>query len=226
MKIKNQSFKKYFVVIWCVIALAYSAILFTLISNIKKEILHTATFWVLYIWMMVSLVLWLIIECIEKPTKTGNIKPVATFVYPYLFLVGITTTILYFFALKITNVAFILIPIFLFSAIFIIFIVLGMINQKMIKENAQTLKEINQVEELSSYFQDASQFCQGQFQTILENLAKDCAHLVSHTDEKGIVMDKRLLEYASFIKKNALHEENNIENNVKKFKELLKSREK
>ena len=226
MKIQNNTFKKYFVIIWGIIALAYSAILFTLVANIKTEIFHTSTFWVAYIWMMVSLILWLAIECIEKPTKNGNIKPVSTFVYPYLIIVFVITTLLYFFATKITNVDFVFIPMILFSAIFVIFIVLGMMNQKMVRENAQTLKEINKVEDLSAYFQEASQSCQGQFRSILEELAKDCLNLVSSNDERIISIDRRLIEYATFIKKNARNEEINIENNVKKFKELLKNREK
>ncbi len=216
-----------FIGIWGVLVLAYNAVLFTIVANIKakESLLHSSVFWILYGWMMFVFLLWLIIFLLEKPTKAGNIRPMMTFVYPYFGITFVITTFLYFFATKIKIAAFVLVPIIIITALVIVMMILGLMHRKQIEANPQTLKEITRVEELTSFFQNIGNVTTGQYQKIVLELAKKCEGLTSSENEKTIQLDKRLIEYALFIKKNALNEEINIENNIKMFENLLKARE-
>lgn len=213
--------------IWSVVVLAYNAVLFIIVGNskAKEAVLHSGTFWILYGWMMFAFILWLVLSFVEKPTKAGNIRPVTTFVYSYLGLTFVISTFLYFFATKIKIAAFVLIPIIIITALVVIMMILGLMHKKQIEANPQTLKEITRVEELASFFQNIGSATTGQYQKIVLDLAKKCDGLVSSENEKTLQLDKRLMEYALFIKKNAINEEINIENNVKMFENLLKARE-
>lgn len=212
--------KKYFALIWATIVIAYNSILFLLVATLSKDVFKTTTFWVLYVWMMSALIIWLLAGIFEG----GNLKFLTTFTYPYIAIVFVLTTILYFYATKIDKVAFIIIPMIFFSAILLIIMLLGMLNKKIVKNNSQQSIHIKKVEELSAFFMEISKNCNGYFKEIVDDLAIKCQSLTSCSDEKAKILDQRLIEYAGYIKKNAINEEMNIENNVKKFENILMER--
>lgn len=211
---------KYFALIWTTIVVGYTSTLFLLVATLNKEVFKAPAFWLLYAWMMVAFLIWLCAGIFE----VGNIKILSTFTYPYLAIVFLVTTILYFRATQIEKLAFIIIPMIIFSAILIIVMLLGMINKKWIQQHTQQLKEIEKVEELYSFFMKASETCSGEWKKIVENLAMKCQTLTSSEDEESKILDQRLIEYAMFIQKNAINKETNIENNIKRFEEILAKR--
>lgn len=213
---------KYFILIWTTIVIGYNSILFLLATSFNKELFRTPVFWLLYGWMMISFLIWLFVGVFE----TGFLKFSTTFIYPYLINVFLLTTILYFYAIKIEKVAFIIVPMIFFLVVLILVMILGIANKKVIQQNTQQLKEIKKVEELYTYFMGISKNCDGEFKTILDSLAVKCQNLTSNDDEDTRKLDQRLIEYATFIKKNAINKEINIENNVKQFEEILEKRAK
>lgn len=218
----NKTKNKYFALIWATIVIGYNAILFLLVSTIDKEVFKAPAFWVLYAWMMIAFLIWLFVGSFE----VGDLKFLTTFTYPYLAIVFLVTTILYFWSTKIDKLAFIIIPMLFFTVILVILMILGMVNKKMIKNNPQQLRSIEKVEELSPFFIEISEKCNGQFKRLVEDLVSKCQNLTSSDDENIKRLDQKLIEYATFIKKNAINEEINIENNVKKFEEILAKRAK
>ncbi len=99
-------FKKYFLLLWVVIVAAYNAVLFLLFNQFAKETLKETSFWVIYGSMMFAFLVWLVIGLLERNTKLGGISPIVTFVYPYLLIIFLMTTIMLFFAKNILHAVF------------------------------------------------------------------------------------------------------------------------
>lgn len=216
----NKENNKYFALIWATIVIGYNSILFLLAATLSKEVFKATAFWVLYAWMMSAFIIWLLAGIFE----IGNLKFLTTFTYPYIAIVFVLTTILYFQATRIDKVTFLIIPMIFFSVILLIIMFLGMLNKKNVEKNSQQLTDIRNVEELSVFFMEISKKSKGNFKEIVDDLAIKCQGLTSSNDENTKILDQRLIEYATFIKKNALNEEANIENNVKRFEDILMKR--
>ncbi len=222
MKIK---LKKYLIAIWFIIVIAYNLVLFLLVSNLKKELLNNSVFWILYGWMMISMAIWLVVSIVEKKTKIGNLAPNQAIIFPYLSIVFLVTTVLYFFATNITKVGLIFVPIIIITALIIVLLVLGIMHQNVVKENQPTLKEIRKVEELSSYFYNNANECENEYKKIVLELAENTKGLITSNDSNVNSIDKQLIEYATFIVRNAKNGQNNIDNNVNTFNRLLEERQ-
>lgn len=222
----KAKFNKYFILVWFIITIAYNAILFLLFSHFSKESLKSTNFWMLYGCMMFALLLWLVLGCISKTTKFGGLSPINAFIYPYVVVVFIMTTIMFLFVSKIMLV-FIIVPMVILTAILAILTVFSSMNEQQIKENPQRIVEIFNVENLKEFFENLSAVSSSELNLILSDLAMECENLVSASDDKDIVnIEKRMYEYAMFIKKNIEKDEQlNIYNNINKFRELLKERE-
>lgn len=219
-------FKKYFLLLWIVIVAVYNAVLFLLFNQFAKETLKETSFWVIYGCMMFAFLVWLVIGLLERNTKLGGISPIATFVYPYLVIIFLITTIMLFFAKNIL-VVWVFVPMILISAVFIILAIFTCLNRKWIKDNPQKVPELFSVEGLENYFEDLASKCDKSCKNVVYDLANICDGLTSIKGSSELdTLEKRLFEYASFIKQNAMRaEELNIYNNVEKFRELLKERE-
>ena len=217
---------KYFVLIWLVTVGVYNTLLFLLFNEYNKEALNKPAFWVLYGVMMFAFVAWLLIGNFEKNTSDGGIRPVATFVGPYVGLIFVITTIMFFFASKI-NVIWIIIPFILITALFLIIMIFASKNREMIKENPQRVKEIFSVEDLNAYFMGIAKIATNDTKEVVLSLSNLCAGLTSISGSTELdALEKRLFEYAALIKQNATRGEAlNIYNNVDRFKKILKERE-
>lgn len=217
---------KYFALIWLVVVGVYNALLFLLFNEYQKEALDKPAFWVLYGVMMFAFIVWLVIGNIEKNTKDGGIRPISTFVGPYVGLLFVITTIMFFFASKL-NVIWIIIPFILITALFLIVVIFASKNREMIKENPQRVKEIFSVEDLKAYFMDAAEGATTDTKEVVLSLSNLCAGLTSISGSTELDnLEKRLFEYAALIKQNAARGETlNIYNNVDRFKKVLKERE-
>lgn len=217
---------KYFVLIWLVTVGVYNTLLFLLFNEYNKEALNKPAFWVLYGVMMFAFVAWLLIGNFEKNTSDGGIRPVATFVGPYVGLIFVITTIMFFFASKI-KVIWIIIPFILITALFLIIMIFASKNREMIKENPQRVKEIFSVEDLNEYFMGIAKIATNDTKEVVLSLSNLCAGLTSISGSTELdALEKRLFEYAALIKQNATRGEAlNIYNNVDRFKKILKERE-
>ena len=217
---------KYFVLIWLVTVGVYNTLLFLLFNEYNKEALNKPAFWVLYGVMMFAFVAWLLIGNFEKNTSDGGIRPVATFVGPYVGLIFVITTIMFFFASKI-KVIWIIIPFILITALFLIIMIFASKNREMIKENPQRVKEIFSVEDLNAYFMGIAKIATNDTKEVVLSLSNLCAGLTSISGSTELdALEKRLFEYAALIKQNATRGEAlNIYNNVDRFKKILKERE-
>ena len=141
-------FKKYFLLLWVVIVAADNAVLFLLFNQFAKETLKEPSFWVIYGSMMFAFLVWLVIGLLERNTKLGGISPIVTFVYPYLLIIFLMTTIMLFFAKNIL-VVWVLVPMILISAVLIILAIFACFNRKWIKDNPQKVPELFSVEAVS-----------------------------------------------------------------------------
>lgn len=217
---------KYFVLIWLVTVGVYNTLLFLLFNEYNEEALNKPAFWVLYGVMMFAFVAWLLIGNFEKNTSDGGIRPVATFVGPYVGLIFVITTIMFFFASKI-KVIWIIIPFILITALFLIIMIFASKNREMIKENPQRVKEIFSVEDLNEYFMGIAKIATNDTKEVVLSLSNLCAGLTSISGSTELdALEKRLFEYAALIKQNATRGEAlNIYNNVDRFKKILKERE-
>lgn len=218
----NKENNKYFALIWATIVIGYNSILFLLAATLSKDVFKATAFWILYAWMMSAFIIWLLAGIFE----IGNLKFLTTFTYLYIAIVFIVTTILYFHATRIDKVTFLIIPMIFFSVLLLSIMFLGMLNKKNVENNSQQFIDIRNVEELSAFFMEISKKSKGRFKEIVDDLAIKCQGLTSSSDENTKILDQRLIEYATFIKKNALNEEVNIENNVKRFEDILMKRAK
>ena len=174
---------------------------------------------------MFAFVAWLLIGNFEKNTSDGGIRPVATFVGPYVGLIFVITTIMFFFASKI-KVIWIIIPFILITALFLIIMIFASKNREMIKENPQRVKEIFSVEDLNTYFMGIAKIATNDTKEVVLSLSNLCAGLTSISGSTELdALEKRLFEYAALIKQNATRGEAlNIYNNVDHFKKILKEK--
>lgn len=219
-------FKKYFLLLWLVVVAVYNAVLFLLFNQFSKETLKENNFWVIYACMMFAFVVWLVVGLFEKKTKLGGISPVNTLVYPYIVVIFLMTTIMLFFVKDILLVL-IIIPMIIITAAFLIFMIFACLNHKWEKDNPQKVQELFSVEGLEEYFEGIALKCDESCKNAVYDLSTFCNGLksIKGSDELD-ALEKRLFEYASFIKQNALRgEELNINNNIQKVKDLLKERE-
>ena len=135
-------FKKYFILIWLVFVAIYHLVVFLLFNQFAKDVFEKASFWTIYGCMMFAFLVWFITGLLERNTKFGGISPILTFIYPYIFIIFLMTTIMLFFVKHILLV-FIIIPFGIISAIFIILIIFAMMNREWIKKNPQKVLEVD-----------------------------------------------------------------------------------
>lgn len=221
----KRNSNKYFFIIWGIIIALYNIILFLLINQFAKGFFSKISFWVIYGSMIFAFALLLVIGIFDKKSKFGGLSPIITFVYPYVGIVFLFTTIMMFFAGKIMAI-FVLLPMILLTGVLAIFAAFGAMNKEQIKNNPQRVQELFNIEDLEDYFsQLANEY--NSFKNELSDLASTCEGLLTVKKNSEIEnIEKRLFEYASFIKKNVANDESlNIHNNIKCFKKLLEERE-
>lgn len=216
---------KYFLAVWLIVVAVYNITLFLLVNHFAVEFFNNINFWILYGSMMFALILWFVFGILDKNTKLGGLSLLSTFVFIYMILVFIMTTIMFFFTKKILSIA-IIIPMLLITGVLAIFTVFATKNKKQIVNNSNHLFEITNVELLEDYFKHLADTNKN-FENILLDLANKCEGLTNILNIYDIEkLDKRIIEYASFIKRNTLNdEESNIQNNINKIKDLLQERE-
>lgn len=216
---------KMFIAIWAVIVLVYNAVLFLLVNDLKKELFDKSTFWVNYVWMMIAFLIWLVIELIAKSTKKGNLRPLTIVVYPFVILSFLITFVLYFFIMKVSFIA-IFIPMIIIIGIFVICLFLANVQTIALAHAPKQGNMLLCVEELAVYFGEIEQCVSDQTQKKLHRLTILCRDL--HSVEKGEEvknLEKRIYEYASFIKKDIDQgEESNVYLHIEKVEQLLKER--
>lgn len=221
----KQKLNKMFIVMWAVIVLVYNAVLFLLVNQLEKELFNKPAFWVNYAWMMVALIIWLVVELTTKSTRKGNLRPLTTVVYPFVGVSFLITLVLYFFAMKIVLIG-IVIPMIIMIGIFVVCLCLAKVQTTALVQESKQAKELFQVEDLATYFSEIEQRATNQTQKALHHLTILCRDL--HSVEKGEEvkhLEKRIYEYASFIKKDIDQgEDSNVYLHIEKVEQLLKER--
>lgn len=221
----KQKFNSFYIAIWAVIVLVYHAVLFLLVNQLKKELFEQPVFWVNYAWMMIAFVIWLVAECIAKSTKKGNLRPLTAVVYPFVAVSFLATTILYFFAMKVVLIG-VVIPMIIVVGLFVIGYCLASVQVVALAQSPSPSKGLLRVEELANYFSEIEQSATDQTQKALHHLTILCRDL--HSVEKGEEvkeLEKRIYEYASFIKHDIQQgESTNVYLHIEKVEQLLKER--
>ena len=88
-------FKKYFILIWLVFVAIYHLVVFLLFNQFAKDVFEKASFWTIYGCMMFAFLVWFITGLLERNTKFGGISPILTFIYPYIFIILIESSLPY-----------------------------------------------------------------------------------------------------------------------------------
>lgn len=219
------SFKKHFLLIGIILTIVYNAVLFLIFSLVDKEAFKTFNFWLIYACMMIAIIAWFIVALLCKTTKMGTLNYLQTVTAPYTAFIFLFTTIMFFVNKKVSYIVILVIFIIL-TGLYLCLLVVGNLSYKNTETNPAKIITITKVEQLSNYFGEILSFYNGAFQEEIASLQTSCEMLSTDLDNEELVkIDKRLFEYATFINKNAVNnEENNINANIMKFKELLKER--
>lgn len=221
MKNKKNLSVCYYLVIWAVVVGTFNVLLFLLNHN------HTSSFWVTYGFVMGSLVVNLL-GFMFTPRNKERLNSITTFCFIYAVLCLIAGIV--FFLIK-SDVVIVTICVFvILTAIFVIFTVLGSMNQKQIKTVINDNKMlITDMSSLVTYLQDIQKISDN---VAIRNSINDLVNFVmgSTPNKENLVevedLEKQIFEYSTFIKKNVqLDEVNNVFYNVDKVKKLLKERE-
>lgn len=210
----------YYLAIWAVIVGLFNALLFIIDKN------RNAAFWLTYGFVMGSFVINLIGFMIA-PRNKQRTNAITTLCFMYAIICLLSGII--FFIFPNIYVTVIICVYLVLTALFIVLLVFGMMNQKQISANPQKQKELFNMSQLITYLQDIQKISTNvAVRNGINDLVNFAMGATPNDKELKAVEDieKQIYEYSSFIKKNVERDEvNNVFYNIDKVKNLLKERE-
>lgn len=216
---------KYFLVISIVLILVFNAVLFLSVATWKEELFELASFWGLYISVMIMFISLLSLGIISNKNIKGQnlfsslILPVSGFG----ILLGI---ILFFFVAKL-KLAIVLIPYIIFLGIMVIGFITGFAYQNHLDNIDEKIVKVIDMNGLVEFLLNLqNRTSNSVIKTTLVKLIEKASFKVK--DEEKIELkkiEKRIFEYALFIEKDIKN--NNVNNflmNAETLEKLLDQR--
>ena len=216
---------KYFLVISIVLILVFNAVLFLSVATWKEELFDLASFWGLYISVMIMFVSLLSLGIISNKNIKGQnlfsslILPVSGFGV----LLGI---ILFFFVAKL-KLAIVLIPYIIFVGIMVIGFVTGFVYQNHLDNIDEKIVKVIDMNGLVEFLLNLqNRTSNSVIKTTLVKLIEKASFKVKDEEKTELKkIEKRIFEYALFIEKDIKN--NNVNNflmNAETLEKLLDQR--
>lgn len=216
---------KYFLVISSVIILVFNAVLFLSVTTWKEELFELASFWGLYISVMIMFISLLSLGIISNKNIKGQnlfsslILPVSGFG----ILLGI---ILFFFVAKL-KLAIVLIPYIIFVGIIAIGFVTGFVYQNHLDNLDEKIVKVIDMNGLVEFLLNLqNRTSNSVIKTTLVKLIEKASFKVKDEENTELKkIEKRIFEYALFIEKDIKN--NNVNNflmNAETLEKLLDQR--
>lgn len=216
---------KYFLVISIVLILVFNAVLFLSVTTWKEELFELASFWGLYISVMIMFISILSLGIISNKNIKGQnlfsslILPVSGFGV----LLGI---ILFFFVAKL-KLAIVLIPYIIFVGIMVIGFVTGFVYQNHLDNIDEKIVKVIDMNGLVEFLLNLqNRTSNSVIKTTLVKLIEKASFKVKDEEKTELKkIEKRIFEYALFIEKDIKN--NNVNNflmNAETLEKLLDQR--
>lgn len=216
---------KYFLVISIVLILVFNAVLFLSVATWKEELFELASFWGLYISVMIMFISLLSLGIISNKNIKGQnlfsslILPVSGFGV----LLGI---ILFFFVAKL-KLAIVLIPYIIFVGIMVIGFVTGFVYQNHLDNIDEKIVKVIDMNGLVEFLLNLqNRTSNSVIKTTLVKLIEKASFKVKDEEKTELKkIEKRIFEYALFIEKDIKN--NNVNNflmNAETLEKLLDQR--
>jgi hypothetical protein len=216
---------KYFLVISIVLILVFNAVLFLSVTTWKEELFELASFWGLYISVMIMFISLLSLGIISNKNIKGQnlfsslILPVSGFGV----LLGI---ILFFFVAKL-KLAIVLIPYIIFVGIMVIGFVTGFAYQNHLDNIDEKIVKVIDMNGLVEFLLNLqNRTSNSVIKTTLVKLIEKASFKVKDEEKTELKkIEKRIFEYALFIEKDIKNDNvNNFLMNAETLEKLLDQR--
>lgn len=216
---------KYFLVISIVLILVFNAVLFLSVATWKEELFELASFWGLYISVMIMFISLLSLGIISNKNIKGQnlfsslILPVSGFG----ILLGI---ILFFFVAKL-KLAIVLIPYIIFVGIIAIGFVTGFVYQNHLDNLDEKIVKVIDMNGLVEFLLNLqNRTSNSVIKTTLVKLIEKASFKVKDEEKTELKkIEKRIFEYALFIEKDIKNNDvNNFLMNAETLEKLLDQR--
>lgn len=216
---------KYFLVISIVLILVFNAVLFLSVATWKEELFELASFWGLYISVMIMFISLLSLGIISNKNIKGQnlftslILPVSGFG----ILLGI---ILFFFVAKL-KLAIVLIPYIIFVGIIAIGFVSGFVYQNHLDNLDEKIVKVIDMNGLVEFLLNLqNRTSNSVIKTTLVKLIEKASFKVKDEENTELKkIEKRIFEYALFIEKDIKNNDvNNFLMNAETLEKLLDQR--
>ena len=216
---------KYFLVISIVLILVFNAVLFLSVTTWKEELFELASFWGLYISVMIMFISILSLGIISNKNIKGQnlfsslILPVSGFGV----LLGI---ILFFFVAKL-KLAIVLIPYIIFVGIMVIGFVTGFVYQNHLDNIDEKIVKVIDMNGLVGFLLNLqNRTSNSVIKTTLVKLIEKASFKVKDEEKTELKkIEKRIFEYALFIEKDIKNDNvNNFLMNAETLEKLLDQR--
>ena len=216
---------KFFLVISIVLILVFNAVLFLSVTTWKEELFELASFWGLYISVMIMFISILSLGIISNKNIKGQnlfsslILPVSGFGV----LLGI---ILFFFVAKL-KLAIVLIPYIIFVGIMVIGFVTGFVYQNHLDNIDEKIVKVIDMNGLVEFLLNLqNRTSNSVIKTTLVKLIEKASFKVKDEEKTELKkIEKRIFEYALFIEKDIKNDNvNNFLMNAETLEKLLDQR--
>ena len=221
----KMNFKKMFAIIWAIILVTYNALLFLIVSLVHKDFLTNNHFWLIYSCMMIAFLVQIFIVMFSKQTASGGLNFSIIIANLYWLIVFVVTTVMFCFVSKINN-TIIFIAFILITSICAIFGIFFESNRRQINANTIGAEEVFKIEDLKDYLTKSNENYSEYAHKIIDDIILEVRDITSvETSEEIKSLDRRIIEYAKFIKNDALNGKDlDIEYNLNQLNKLLRER--
>ena len=216
---------KYFLVVSIVLILVFNAVLFLSVTTWKEELFELASFWGLYISVMIMFISLLSLGVISNKNIKGQnlfsslILPVSGFGV----LLGI---VLFFFVAKL-KLAIVLIPYIIFVGIMVIGFITGFVYQNHLDNIDEKIVKVIDMNGLVEFLLNLqNRTSNSVIKTTLVKLIEKASFKVKDEEKTELKkIEKRIFEYALFIEKDIKNDNvNNFLMNAETLEKLLDQR--
>lgn len=216
---------KYFLVISIVLILVFNAVLFLSVATWKEELFEHASFWGLYVSVMVMFISLLSLGIVSNKNIKGQ-NLFSTLILPVSGLGILLGIILFFFVAKL-KLAFVLIPYIILVGIIVIGFVTGFVYQNHLDNLDVKVIKVVDINGLIQFLIDLqNKTNDANIKSVLGKLIEKASYKVK--DDENIELkklEKRIFEYALFIEKDIKNNAfNNFLMNAETLEKLLDKR--